>query len=288
MKQIIFVFALILQSLVFAAENKVDETSKPEKAVETSPPKIIEKSAEALPPKAAEKPTDAQTAEKNPEKNPETKTTKESEKTVDKNKIRVAYFGRVSEQDFNEKIKPVFNETAQCKNCEIVNWTPYDSNQHYDDSKLMDKVLQIENNAQIVFFDWNDKSTSRSEALINELQKLRGRQQFLVASAGIPNTDDRTCPLNQTLFGKVEDAIIVGELIQRDILWPRCFFGPEMLTAVRPPREYMGKGVGSLIFVAKFAGHFTKRKPDEWIGYLRGKKAKSRRIWPEIEEFFPR
>lgn len=208
-------------------------------------------------------------------------------KAID-SKITVVYFGKGTEQEFNEKIKPTFNENSQCKNCEIVNFTPYDANQKYDESKLLDKVGQLENKGQIIFFDWNDKSNSKLEAMIPELQKLKGRGQILVASAGVPNTADKSCPLYQTLFGKVDDAIIVGELIQNDILWPKCFFGPEMLTAVRPPRERTGQGIGPLIFVARFAGRFNKRKPDEWPAYLKSKKAKTRRIWPEVEEFFPR
>ena len=211
-----------------------------------------------------------------------------TEVVATENKITVIYFGRGTDQEFNEKIKTVFNENSQCKACEIINFTPYDANQKYDESKLMDKVAQLEHSGQIIFFDWNDKSNPKLENLIPELQKLKSRGQILVASAGVPYSADKSCPLYQTLFGKVDDAIIVGELIQNDILWPKCFFGPEMLTAIRPPREHTGKGIGPLIFVARFAGRFNKRKPEEWPVYLKSKKAKTKRIWPELEEFFPR
>ena len=203
-------------------------------------------------------------------------------------KTTVAYFGKITEIEFNEKIKPIFHGNSNCKTCEIVNWTPYDVNQKYDEDQLQDKISQLKNRAQIVFFDWNDKATQKSNDLIPELQKLKGQGQILVASAGVPSSDDKSCPLYQTLFGKIDDAIIVGELIQNDILWPKCFFGPEMLTAIRPPRDQTGKGIGPLIFVARFAGHFNKRKPEEWASYLKAKKAKTKRIWPEVEEFFPR
>jgi hypothetical protein len=203
-----------------------------------------------------------------------------------KPKVTVAYFGRLSDEEFNMKIKPVFADF--CKDCEIVNSTPYDKDKKVDDSKLAETVNQLGENIQIVFFDWNDKSTAQPEALVEGLQKLKSRRQMLVASAGAPTGDGPTCPLGQTVFGKVEDAIIVGELMQRDILWPKCFYGPEMLTAVRPPKDLMGKGVGPLIFTAKFAAQYNKRTPDEWTQFFRSKKSKSRKIWPELEEFFPR
>ncbi len=205
-----------------------------------------------------------------------------------KPKVTVAYFGRISDDEFNNKLKPIFTEISQCKDCEIVNWTPYDKDNKYDEAKLLEKLAALDEKTQIVFFDWNDKTSSISEALIEKLQILRSRRQMVVASAGAPSTDEKTCPLNMTLFGKVDEAIIIGELIQKDILWPKCYFGPEMLTAVRPPKEYMGQGVGPLIFTAKFASHYNRRSPEEWTQFFRTKKSKSRKIWPEMEDFFPR
>lgn len=202
-------------------------------------------------------------------------------------KVSVAYFGRLSDEEFSQKIKPVFSEIAQCKDCEIVNYTPYDKENKYDETKLLEKMATLDEKTQIVFFDWN-KPTVESEALIEKLQGLRAKRQMIVAAAGTPPADEKTCPLNMTLFGKVDDAIIVGELIQKDILWPKCYFGPEMLTAVRPPKEYVGKGVGPLIFTAKFASHYNRRSPEEWTQFFRTKKSKSRKIWPEMEDFFPR
>lgn len=205
-----------------------------------------------------------------------------------KAKVKVAYFGRVSDEEFNQNLKPLFNEVAKCKDCEIVNWTPYDKNKRYDDSKILEKVKQLDESYRIVFFDWNDRHTAHPEELLEYLQTLRGRQQMLVASAGVPPEDQKTCPLNLTLFGKVDEAIVIGELLPRDVLWPKCFYGPEMLTAVRPPREHVGKGYGPLIFTARFAGHFHKRSPEEWTQFFRMKKSKSRKLWPELEDFFPR
>jgi hypothetical protein len=203
-------------------------------------------------------------------------------------KVTVAYFGRISDAEFNEKLKPVFVETAQCKDCEIVNWTPYDLENKYDQKKLGEKIDQLDSTSQIVFFDWNVKPTDLDETLIEKLRAFRAKQQVIVASAGAPAPDGKTCPLNMTLFGKVDDAIIVGELIQRDILWPKCYFGPEMLTAVRPPKDLIGKGLGPLIFTAKFAANYNRRSSEEWTQYFRTKKAKSKKIWPELEDFFPR
>jgi hypothetical protein len=202
-------------------------------------------------------------------------------------KVSVAYFGRISDEEFNQKLKPIFREMAQCKDCEIVNWTPYDKENKYDETKLLEKITALDEKTQIIFFDWN-KPTVESAALIEKLQSFRARRQMVVAAAGAPQADEKTCPLKMTLFGKVDDAVIVGELIQKDILWPKCYFGPEMLTAVRPPREYIGKGVGPLIFTAKFAGHYHRRSPEEWALFFRTKKSKSRKLWPEMEDFFPR
>lgn len=203
--------------------------------------------------------------------------------------VRVAYLGREGADNFNNKIKPIFEESAQCKNCQLIDMTPYGESQKYDESQLSRRLGEIDESFQIVFFDWNDRTSSRDAAVLESLKKFRSRRQVVVAAAGAPAPSESSGPLDMTLFGKVEGIVLIGELVDRDILFPKnCYYGPQMLTAVRPPKEHKGKGVAPLIFVAKFASHYKRRNSEEWIQYFRQKKSKNRKIWPDLEDFFPR
>lgn len=200
----------------------------------------------------------------------------------------VGYFSKESVDNFEKKVKPFFTQYSSCKDCEIVNLTPYNEKGEFDELKLQEKIASLPEDLDFVFFAWNEKSTDKNADLVKNLNLLVQNGKLVVAPAGVPLANDSSCPLNRTLMGQVQDSIIVGELTERDRLLPQCFYGPEMLTAVRPPKDLLGQGYAPLLFVSKFAGSWSKRKSTEWVAYFHQKKAKSRRLWPELEDFFPR
>jgi hypothetical protein len=61
-----------------------------------------------------------------------------------------------------------------------------------------------------------------------------------------------------------------------------------MLTAIRPPKEYLGKGLGPAFFVSKFAQNYSRKLPHDWLVHFRTQKMKSRKIWPQVDDFFSR
>jgi hypothetical protein len=108
----------------------------------------------------------------------------------------------------------------------------------------------------------------------------------VVATTGAAGADQSTLPLNRTVVGQVSGILIIGELVERDNLLAKSFFGPEMLTAVRPPKEFMGQGHGPLLFASRLAVNWSKKDKSEWPGYLKSTREKSRKLWPSIEDFF--
>lgn len=203
-------------------------------------------------------------------------------------KVTVGYFTKESASVFETRIKPFFKQYASCSDCEILNLTPYTESGAYDPEGLIKKINEVPDSVQFLFFDWNERSGEKNKTIADELSKKVGEGRLMVASAGVPMNNEGTCPLDRTLMGQVTNSIIIGELTERDRLLPMCFYGPEMLSAIRPPRDYMGQGLAPLYFVSRLANHWGKRKPQDWMSYLKARKNKSKRIWPELEEFFPR
>lgn len=202
-------------------------------------------------------------------------------------KTVVGLFTKESPAVFETRIKPLFQQHGGgC--CEIRNLTPYDSKGEPDIGALPQAVNQVSGDVSFLFFDWNERSTDRNRELLEALNRQVSQGRVLVAAAGVPPNDEGTCPLNRTLMGQVLNSVIIGELAERDRLLAQCFYGPEMLSAIRPPRDLLGQGHAPLIFSARLASHWSRRKPADWVPYLKNKKNKSKRIWPELEEFFPR
>lgn len=201
--------------------------------------------------------------------------------------VIVGYFSKEPKTAYDTKAKPFFTEQAHCPSCELRNLTPYNEKGEYDPAKLVETIKAVGPDVSFLFFDWNERSSDKNKDVADSLNKAT-EGKLLVAAAGVPPTNEGSCPLNRTLMGQVNDAIIIGELAERDRLLAQCYYGPEMLSAIRPPKEYFGQGRAPLLFAAKLANVWNRRKPADWPSYLRARKAKSKRIWTELEDFFPR
>ncbi|HRO66513.1 MAG TPA: hypothetical protein PL182_03005 [Pseudobdellovibrionaceae bacterium] len=202
----------------------------------------------------------------------------------------VGYFTKEAPTVFETKIKPFFTEQTRksCPQCQIRNLTPYSKSGTYDPAALPAAVEAVGSDVTFLFFDWNERANEGNQKIRDALSGKMTEGHLVVASAGVPPTNEGTCPLVNTLMGKIPNVLILGELEEKDRLSAQCYYGPEMLSAIRPPKEWIGRGFGPLYFVTRLATHWERRGPAEWGPYLKARKAKTNRIWTGIEEFFPR
>lgn len=202
-------------------------------------------------------------------------------------KTTVIYFGQQKAEDFELKVKPVFEEKVRpCKSCEIVNFTPYTKEGEVDMEALRERVDSMPAGASFVFFDFNMKVSDANKDLVELLNKKADSGLVVVGTAGAPKTTEASGPLSRTVLGQVHGALIIGELAERDRLMPTGFYGPEMLTALRPPKDMMGQGFSPLLFAAALAENWQKRTSSEWVEYFKTKKMKSRKIWLDMGDLF--
>ncbi|QDK45959.1 hypothetical protein DOM22_12760 [Bdellovibrio sp. ZAP7] len=206
--------------------------------------------------------------------------------SVPAGKTRVIYFGMQNQADFELKVKPVFDSTASCKNCEIINYTPYTAEGTVDEAAMHERINTLPADTSFVFLDFNLKSNEQSKAFLDALNKRADSGMIVVGSAGAPKTNEASGPLTRTVLGQVHNAVIIGELGDRDRLMPSAFYGPEMLTALRPPKDKLGQGQAPLIFAANLADKWNKRTPQEWTDYFKSKKQKNRKIWMDLNDLF--
>lgn len=214
-----------------------------------------------------------------------------ADKAADKKSdtVTVGYFTQKPAADFDKTTKNLFlNFESGCKHCEILNETPYAADGSVDMKALVEKVKSLTaQQVSFLFFDFNVKATEGNKALIDALNEKENQHILVVSSAGAPADGDISSPLNRTVMGQVHDALIIGELGEKDRLAPpNSFFGPETLTALRPPKELIGQGVAPLLFASDLAQRWNKRTPQGWLDFFRMKKMKNRKIWLEFGDIF--
>lgn len=202
-----------------------------------------------------------------------------------KGPARVAFLGPFSKSEFEKKVKPFFKDVAHCEKCELVNLTPYTAKDEidYDQFWLAAANAPIENS--IIYLHWNEPLDDKNKIYIDKLNQKLNQDIILVGYVGQPRspTGPRVL-LNKTILGQLHQAIIIGELTERERLLPQLFYGPEMLTAVKPPNEYLEQGLAPLLFVSELAKQYSNRKVQDWPDYLRRKKAKSKKLWPNVPD----
>jgi len=210
-----------------------------------------------------------------------------AEAAINQGQTKVLYYSLQGKEFFETKVKPVFQaQSDNCKSCEIINMTPYKEDGKVDEAALVKSLEVLPEGSSFALMDFNLKANDENKALIEMLNKKTAAGFVIVASAGAPKSTEASSPLSRTVLGQVHGALIIGELSERDRLMPTGFYGPEMLTAVRPPKDMIGQGFGPLIFASNLAEKWNKRSSTEWVDYFKTKKLKSRKIWLDMNDLF--
>jgi hypothetical protein len=205
-------------------------------------------------------------------------------------KVVIGTFTTDSQENFDKKIKPVFEDMKNsCKNCEIINLTPYDDKGIYSEKGLIDKLKNPPAEVSFFYFDWNKKTTGdQDKALITLLGEKADQGKLIITPTGQAKEGEAGAPLSRTIMGQARDAVIIGEITDRDRMLPQSYFGPEILTALRPPKAYIGQGHAALFFAARLASAWERRKPTEWLAHFKTKKMKSRKLWLDADDLVGR
>lgn len=203
-------------------------------------------------------------------------------------KTTVIYFGQYKAEHFELKIKPVFVDNLKsCKSCELLNFTPYTKEGDVDMQALQERLESLPATTSFVFFDFNMRANEQNKELVDLLNKKADSGLVIVGAAGGPSPTESSSPLSRTILGQVHGSVIIGELGERDRLFPTIgFYGPEMLTALRAPRDLVGQGFSALIFSANLASNWQKRSPSGWVEHFRTKKMTTRKLWLDLGDLF--
>ncbi|RYZ83458.1 MAG: hypothetical protein EOP06_19930 [Proteobacteria bacterium] len=203
------------------------------------------------------------------------------------NKVVVAYFSKDGQENFEKKIKPLFEEfKGDCKSCEIINATPYDAKGNFNETDMATKLKSPPEGTSFYLFDWNQKTNDVNRGWTEILEQKIQAGIPVLGSTGHAAPDEPGSPLSRTVFGQISGAIIIGEVTGRERMLPKSYFGPEMLTAIAAPSQHQGKEVAPLYFAGRWASSWSKRSAQEWLTHFRTKKQKSRRIFVDMNDLF--
>ncbi|MEZ0392058.1 MAG: hypothetical protein ACAH59_07590 [Pseudobdellovibrionaceae bacterium] len=203
--------------------------------------------------------------------------------------ISVAVLSGEDKAVFDEKVAPLLKDGLKsCSGCSFQNITPYTPEGKIALAEVPTRLETAGSSSSFVYIHWNAKVSDETRPILESLKKLTQNGLMVIGAAGLAKDQEPTLSLNKTVLGQVAGLIIIGELEERERMLNRGYFGPEMLTALRPPKDYMGQGYASLFFASRLATQWNRKSSKEWALHFQTTKSKVRRIWPEIDDFFGR
>lgn len=205
--------------------------------------------------------------------------------TLTPSKLQVAYLGRQGSERF-EQVKKYFESNKNCSICEIVDTTVYGKEKSIDAEKTLEKWNDEKLNYPIILVDWNEKMNDNQKSLRDLLNKKSAEGSAIVFPAGFAVVGEPTLALNKTLATQVPQALIIGEMTDRERILPNSYYGPEMLTALKLPTHLLDQNYAATVFVTKWVSTWSKKTGFEWPSYFKSKKSKVKKIWLSLDDFF--
>ncbi len=203
---------------------------------------------------------------------------------------KVAFFGYRGAQHFQTQIQPLFSAHAKCADCSVHDFSAFDDKSFAEQStaqreiNLLAKMKEVGNEHDIVFFDFNLRNSEGLKPHRDLLAAWHKKGKILIANAGVAGENEPTLPLSRTFLGNLKGVVLLGELMERDRLLTGSFYGPEMLTALRPNKDQLRQGVMPWIFVSTLSGVAKKRSNDDWISHFESKKRGTRKLWLDLSD----
>jgi hypothetical protein len=203
--------------------------------------------------------------------------------------ISVAVISGEDKADFESKISPLLKEQLKnCSACSFQNLTPYTAEGKMALAELPARLEAAGSSSSFIFVHWNAKVTEETKPILATLKKIVQNGTIVIGSAGLAKDTEPTFPLNKTVLGQAAGVVIIGDLAEKERLLTQSYFGPEMLTAIKPPKDYVGLGFSPIFFVSRLASQWPKKTGKDWISHFQTTKGKVRHIWPGLDDFFGR
>ena len=205
-----------------------------------------------------------------------------------KKPVVLAVFDNSSRAQYDVRLAPWFaKELASCSNdCQVINYTPYDSEGAFNQKEMNAQLSKALDQSSIILITFNEPLSSQNQVWADKIKQALDKGIVVIGAAGVPKENQPSGPLKKTFLAQASDVLVIGELGERERLLPTSYFGPEMYTAIRSPRDVSEIGIAPAFFATRLAKNFDSRS--DWSNYFKEKKLKTKKIWIDLDDIFGR
>jgi len=202
----------------------------------------------------------------------------------EKHNISIAIFDSPATHQHSQKVIRLFEKQLKnCKTCEFKLFPIFKNSGEISIEDFVNGLREAKAQAKVIHISWNLAYEPRFEPVIQELNLITASGLPVVGASGESQEKSmHNLSIDQTVLGKVNGIILVGELDQKGKLSSRSFYGPSILAAFSGVRDFPGSSFTSVLVSSKIAtGH-----SQNWYEHFKKVKKQSSRSWPLLSEYF--
>lgn len=169
--------------------------------------------------------------------------------------VHIALFDSPVGTEHGDQVQQVLQgKLASCTVCRVTRYGFFQTDGRVDHSKFLQQLKDLPARTHIVHISWNLPYDSRYYLIVAELKRLISKGVKVVAASGEsqdPSHINRE--IKDTVMGRVEGVILVGELNKKGRLPIRAFYGPQITKSYPSIEGHPGSSFTSLIETARIA-----------------------------------
>ena len=208
----------------------------------------------------------------------------EVKKSDAKNANLLMYFTH-KDQDEMEELRSLINPLVKtCLKCDVTLVSIAYKGAKIDLKDLQKKMSDVPENTKMVVFDFNLKDSTETKFWGDQIQALQKKGVLVMSATGRAQESEIPMFLNKTVLGQNQKVILIGELSERERMWPLSHFGPEILTALRLPDQFSGQDLAGFYVAMRILPRVQQKSMEDWVTQLSEKKFKTKKIWLDVDE----
>lgn len=202
--------------------------------------------------------------------------------------LRLAVFDTpLNHHHSNNVIQTIESQVQKCKKCKIELIPIYDMNGNLLLNQFLSELKKIDSNYKVINLSWNLPYEEKYFSIVKELNRITQSGVVVIAAGGVETEDRPAVDIAETVIGRVDKIIIVGELVNNK-LSSKAYYGKKILIAL--PED--AKLKGSSFSAAKVSGQILNimnlkdQKNFDWHQHFKTVKLDSIKMWPNLEDYF--
>lgn len=211
---------------------------------------------------------------------------KKDENCSSSQKQKIAVFDTPAGHSHSTQVLKVIQEQIKkCNICEAELFPIYNDQGNLLLTQFIEGLKKIDSKYKVVNLSWNLPYEEKYFSVVQELNRIAKAGVVIVAAGGVETGKVPPVDISQTVVGRVDKIIIVGELIGKK-LSTQAYYGSKISIALEEDKKRRGSSYSAAKVSGALLKATTSGAAKDWPAHFAQIKKESNKVWPSLSEYF--